>query len=94
MDGTPTHTLIFLIINFYSTKISTVLGIIYPGYFTINVIETENSEAYKSIMTYWVIFAIFTLLDDFGKNNFIYGIIKFIVLVWCFHPKFNGSGII
>jgi hypothetical protein len=80
--------------NIYPTYVTNVVGIIYPSYCTIITIETEKSDSYKKWMTYWIVFAIFTLLDYIGKKFIIYNFFKLIVLVWCFYPKSKGSGII
>ena len=71
------------------------MGVTLPTYWSIKAIESEDYTDEKQWLTYWTIFGIFTLLDQFA--NFIlrifpfYFIVKIVFLIWCFMPNTMGA---
>lgn len=75
-----------------------MVGIIYPAYLSFKAIETQESDDDKQWLTYWVVFAIYNILDDFSSILFFwlpfYYPIKLIVLLWMVWPKTRGAQVI
>ena len=86
---------IFCFINLFSKYITCLVGVTLPTYWSIKAIESEDYNDEKQWLTYWTIFGLFTLLDQFA--NFIlkifpfYFIVKNIFLIWCFMPNTMGA---
>ena len=85
----------FCFINLFSKYITCLVGVILPAYWSMKAIESKIYEEEKQWLTYWAIFGLFTLLDQFA--NFIlkifpfYFIFKNIFLIWCFMPNTMGA---
>ena len=75
-----------------------MIGIIYPAYLSFKAIETQESDDDKQWLTYWVVFAIYNILDDFSSILFFwlpfYYPIKLLVLLWMVWPKTRGAQVI
>ena len=86
---------IFCFINLFSKYITCLVGVTLPTYWSIKAIESEDYTDEKQWLTYWTIFGLFTLLDQFA--NFIlrifpfYFIVKIVFLIWCFMPNTMGA---
>lgn len=52
-------------ILFGSTIITLVLTVLYPAFKSIQALETESSTDDKEWLTYWIVFGLFSLIDDF-----------------------------
>lgn len=81
-----------LILVFLGGTILTVtITVLYPAYKSIKALETkDNDDDDKVWLTYWTVFGIFTLLDEFGGFilNLIpfYWYIKLFFFVWMMAP--------
>ena len=78
------------------TILTVVLTVLYPAYKSIKALETKDDEDDdKEWLTYWCVFGVFTLIDEFGYIilNLIpfYFYIKLIFFVWLMNPKTKGS---
>ena len=86
---------IFCFINIFSKYITCIVGVVLPAYWSIKAIESPQYDDDKQWLTYWAIYGLFTLLDQFA--NFIlrifpfYFIFKIIFLIWCFMPNTMGA---
>lgn len=49
------------------TILSGVITVVYPGYKSIKALESKDTEDDDKVwLTYWCVFGIFTLIDEFG----------------------------
>ena len=75
-----------------------LLGTIYPAYLSFKAIETKEGEDDKQWLTYWVVFAIYSVVDDFSSVLLFwlpfYYPIKLALLIWMVWPKTKGALII
>ena len=75
-----------------------LIGILYPAYLSFKAIETQESDDDKQWLTYWVVFAIYNIIDDFSSILFFwlpfYYPIKLIVLLWMVWPKTRGAQVL
>jgi len=81
-----------------STFLTDLIGFLYPVYGSIKAIESESKEDDTLWLTYWLVFALFKVLE--GGLGFImfsipfYTLIKACFLVWCYYPKTQGAQLI
>ena len=82
---------IFCFINIFSKYITCLVGVTLPAYWSIKAIESPQYDDDKQWLTYWAIYGLFTLLDQFA--NIILRIFPFyfIFLIWCFMPNTMGA---
>lgn len=78
--------------------ISNMIGFVYPAYRSYKAIKTEGKADDTQWLTYWVVYAFFTVFDGICGAVFswvpFYFFIKIAFLVWCMHPRTNGATII
>lgn len=83
---------------FGATILTLFITVLYPAAKSIQALETDATDDDKEWLTYWIIFGIFTLLDDFlgCVLNMIpyYFWIKLAFFVFLFAPQTKGSKII
>jgi receptor expression-enhancing protein 5/6 len=89
---------VFLVCIGYLEKIITnIVGTVYPAYWTMKSIEL-NTDDDRHWLTYWVVFALFSIIDTFSgfllKFIPFYFFIKISFLIWLFMPNSQGSVII
>ena len=78
--------------------ISQSVGVVYPAYRSFLALEsTDNNGDDKMWLTYWVVFAIFTIIDQLAGKLCIKRIVPFYFflkigfLVFLFHPRTKGA---
>ena len=57
--------LIIILIVFGATILTLTITVLYPAFKSIQAIESSAKDDDKEWLTYWIIFGIFTLLDEF-----------------------------
>ena len=86
---------IFCFINIFSKYITCLVGVTLPAYWSIKAIESPQYDDDKQWLTYWAIYGLFTLLDQFANIILrifpFYFIFKIIFLIWCFMPNTMGA---
>lgn len=73
------------------TILTVVLSVVYPAYRSIKALQTDDTEDDDKVwLTYWCVFGVFTLLDEF--LGFILQMIPFYYwvklgfFIWMMHP--------
>ena len=86
---------VFCFINLFSKYITCLVGVTLPAYWSIKAIESPQYDDDKQWLTYWAIYGLFTLLDQFANIILrifpFYFIFKIIFLIWCFMPNTMGA---
>ena len=86
---------IFCFINIFSKYITCIVGVVLPAYWSIKAIESPQYDDDKQWLTYWAIYGLFTILDQFANIILrifpFYFIFKIIFLIWCFMPNTMGA---
>ncbi|KAJ1438361.1 receptor accessory protein 6 [Ochromonadaceae sp. CCMP2298] len=81
--------------GFMANHISILIGFAYPAYASLVAIESTSKEDDTQWLTYWVVFAVFCLFENFVDYILywlpFYYAIKVSFLVWCMIPKYNGA---
>jgi len=71
------------------------IGFLYPAYWSIKALETNNLEDDKKWLTYWVVFSFFSVLEHFsGALVYLipfYWLLKCLVMIWCMMPGNNNG---
>ena len=82
-------------INFFGKYITCIVGVTLPAYWSIKAIESPYFDDDKQWITYWAIYGIFTLIDQFANIVLriipFYFVIKILFLIWCFMPNTMGD---
>ena len=82
---------LYMVFGYFAQFVCNALGFAYPAYASIVAVESSSKEDDTKWLTYWIVFAAFSLLDFF--SSFIlswvpfYWLAKVIFLVWCFLPS-------
>jgi len=90
---------IYMIFGYFAELICNIVGFIYPAYASIHALESHDKDDDTKWLTYWVVFAFFSVVEFFSDVIFswfpLYWLVKVVFLVWCFLPiQNNGSSYI
>ena len=90
--------LLFVVLGFFDKQLTTLVGVVYPAFWSLKAIESSEAGDDKQWLTYWAVFAVFQLLDMFSGFilSFIpfYFFLKLGFLIWCFMPNTRGATVI
>ena len=82
-------------ILFGSTILTLAITVLYPAFKSIQALETDSSTDDKEWLTYWIIFGLFSLIDDFFGCilNFIpyFYWIKLAFFIYLLAPQTRGA---
>ena len=85
----------FVVFGIGSSLITNLIGVAYPCFMSFYALESEGADDDKQWLTYWVVFGMFTIADQFAGFilSFIpfYYVLKVAVLIWLFHPSTKGA---
>jgi len=92
-------TVSWLAFGFGGQLVANTIGFAYPAYCSIQALESKAKGDDTQWLTYWVVFAAFSVLEYFA--DFIAGWVPFywlskcLFMVWCMAPmENNGSAVI
>jgi receptor expression-enhancing protein 5/6 len=72
-----------------------LVGFVYPAYASFKAIESEEKEDDTQWLTYWVVYAVFNIIETFVDLILFwfpfYYSIKFGFLIWLFLPNVRGA---
>ena len=77
---------------------SDLLAFAYPAYMSLKAIDTPEHADDVQWLTYWVVFAIFSILENvmgfLTEMIPFYYVLKVCLFAWLCHPKFMGAGLV
>ncbi|KAF5300909.1 hypothetical protein FQR65_LT09072 [Abscondita terminalis] len=87
---------LWLVFGFAGQLVCNSIGFVYPAYVSIRAIESPSKNDDTKWLTYWVVFAIFSVVEYFADCIVgwfpMYWLLKCIFMVWLMIPTdFNGS---
>jgi receptor expression-enhancing protein 5/6 len=87
--------IIAVMLGIGTTYITCALGVAYPAFMSFLALESDGADDDKQWLTYWVIFGIFNVVDQWSGFilHFIpfYFFLKLAFLVFLFHPSTLGA---
>ncbi|CAI5438752.1 unnamed protein product [Caenorhabditis angaria] len=86
---------LYLIFGHSAQLLCNFMGFVYPAYMSIRAIESSNKDDDTQWLTYWVVFAIFSVLEFFSVQIVavfpIYWLFKSLFLLFLYLPAFRGA---
>ena len=87
---------LLILIFLGGTILTAVVTVVYPAFKSIKALETKDDEDDDKVwLTYWTVFGIFTLLDEFAFFilNLIpfYFYIRLLFFIWMMAPQTQGA---
>jgi receptor expression-enhancing protein 5/6 len=97
--GVISFTTLWLMFGYGAGLLCNMVGFVYPAYSSIKALESSVKKDDTQWLTYWVVFAFFSLLEFFSDILVgwvpFYWLSKCLFLVWCMAPfDSNGSSVI
>ena len=88
----------FMLFGFGADLITDVIGMFYPMYMSFKALESKGGDDDKLWLTYWVVFAVWKVLDEWVYFLFswipCYFTVKLGILIFLFHPQYKGAVLI
>ncbi|KAM0737002.1 Receptor expression-enhancing protein 5 [Formica fusca] len=87
---------LYLVFGLGQQLVCNIVGFVYPAYQSMKALESSKKEDDTKWLTYWVVFAIFTIVEFFSEYIVcwfpVYWLFKCIFYVWLMAPtEYNGS---
>lgn len=86
---------IYMIVGHFAEFVCNAIGFVYPAYASICALESVSKDDDTKWLTYWVVFAFFSVLEFFSDFIFswfpFYWLAKVVFLIWCFLPVTNNG---
>lgn len=97
--GSAAFLALYLVIGIGQQLVCNVIGFVYPAYCSMKALESPRKEDDSKWLTYWVVFAVFTIVEFFAEYIVcwfpVYWLFKCLLYIWLMAPtEYNGSLIV
>ncbi|OMJ95872.1 hypothetical protein SteCoe_595 [Stentor coeruleus] len=86
---------LFMFLGIGADLITDLIGMFYPMFMSFKALESKGADDDKLWLTYWVVFALFKVVDDWSGVFFFwlpfYYPIKLAFLIYLFAPQTKGA---
>ncbi|PAV70079.1 hypothetical protein WR25_21652 [Diploscapter pachys] len=86
---------LYLIFGHFAELVCNFMGFIYPAYVSIRAIESHSKDDDTQWLTYWVVFAVLSVLEFFSQQILaifpIYWLFKAVFLLYLYLPSTQGA---
>ncbi|XP_067858716.1 receptor expression-enhancing protein 3 [Heptranchias perlo] len=81
-----------------SRTVVLVFGTLYPAYYSYKAVKTKNVKEYVRWMMYWIVFALYTVLETFADITVswfpLYYELKVAFVIWLLSPYTRGASLL
>lgn len=96
--GAVTVLTIYLVVGIGQQLVCNIFGFVYPAYCSMKALESPKKTDDTKWLTYWVVFAVFTVVEFFADLIVfwfpLYWLVKCLLYVWLMAPIQNNGSVI
>uniref|UniRef100_A0A0R3RGB3 Receptor expression-enhancing protein n=1 Tax=Elaeophora elaphi TaxID=1147741 RepID=A0A0R3RGB3_9BILA len=86
---------LYLIFGSLAELLCDIIGFVYPAYTSIRSVETSHKDDGAQWLTYWIIFALFNIIEYFSETFVVYfplyWLLKCVFLLYLYLPMTRGA---